>query len=648
MPFAAMNWAQFPPSILALGKGVGIVLSVAFGSINTVKYGVRTYNYFDGPTNTIPAFPQESAVVHFSHESDPCPTCLFVDMDDRLLDYHGRPLDLDQLFTHESNVPHATGSTMPLTVTFAAPYIPNSTGTSTTPSAPYVLPPTSTPEILLSEPKDTAPGASNSEMILSWLAIILSGWCFPLQKVIFYAMNAANLGVEMPPLWRIVWLFACRLACANFSRAVTAWFLYSQKIREILRAQAESLPANTQLATGMNAAQTDMLEKFTGIIREHHQDPTTMMTAMHALLLAQYGDICTLKIKSEEGEARQPKVAKGPSNVQANLAERQEGDARKRERADEPAEEAIGLVEERNDRRIQQSGAADEESEQPADLDEEWGQTVGGILEDTFQLRDDSEEPVRGGRDVEDLLDMEKSKWSEEKPNYLAIIEEQAAEIANLQSQLRNPLSLMSGALQDDEYDGEWVEEEEGPVWPIGFPNYQPPSYRLLNTWDPDTASTLSELENGEPAEDQDSPPVPDMAAFARMSDEELMCSPEWLRYLASTIEVPGEPADIPAADEVRPHEGEVEGKCDTTDDDSQSYHDVAQSSDVGSLNEGKVEENTDTEDVNAQNDDLDASIDRASSPSEQCDGISKTQKRKLERQRAKAKKEEEAVESRQ
>lgn len=649
MPFTAMNWAQFPPSILALGKGVGIVLSVAFGSINTVKYGVRTYNYFDGPTNTIPAFPQESAVVHFSHESDPCPTCLFVDMDDRLLDCYGRPLDLDQLFTHESNVPHATGSTMPLTVTFAAPSVPNSTGSSTTPSTPYVvLPPTSTPEILLAEPKDFAPGASYFEMILSWLAIILSWWCFPLQKVIFYAMNAVNLGVEMPPLWEIVWLLACRLACATFSTAVTAWFLYSQKIREILRAQAESLPANAQLATGMNAAQTDMLEKFTGIIREHHQDPTTMMTAMHALLLTQYGDICTLKIRSEEGEARQPKVAKGPSNVQANLAVRQEGDARKRERADEPAEEAIGLAEESNDRRIQQSGVADEEPEQPADLDEERGQTIGGILEDTFQLRDDSEEPVGGGRsrDVEDLLDMERSKWSEEKPSYLAIIEEQAAEIANLQSQLRNPRSLMSGALQDDEYDGERVEEEEGPVWPIGFPNYQPPSYRLLNTWNPDTASTVSEPEGGEPAENQDSPPVPYTAAFARMSDEELMCSPEWLRYLASTIEVPGEPTGIPAADEVRPHEGEGEGKRDTTDDDSQSHHDVAQSSDVESLNEGKVEENTDIEDANAQNDDSGGSIDRPSS--QERDGISKTQKRKLERQRAKAKKEVEAVEPRQ
>ncbi|CAF9914656.1 MAG: hypothetical protein ALECFALPRED_009663 [Alectoria fallacina] len=644
-----MNWAQFPPSILALGKGVGIVLSVAFGSINTVKYGVRTYNYFDGPTNTIPAFLQESAVVHFSHESDPCPTCQFVDMDDRLLDYYGRPLDLDQLFTHESNIPHATGSTMPLTVTFAAPFIPNSTGVSTTVSTPYLaLPPTSKPETPFAETKDLATGASYSEMILSWLAFVLSWWFFPLQKMTFYAMNAANLGVEMPPLWEIVWLFACRLACATFSRAVTAWFLFSQKIREIQRAKATSLQANAQPATRMNAVQTDMLGKFTGIIHEHHQDPTTMMAAMHGLLLAQYGDSCTLKMKSEEGEARQPKVAKGPSNVQANLSEGQERDARKYESADEPAEKAIDLAEGRNDGRIQQSGAADEGPEQPADLDEERGQTIDSILEDTFQLTDNSEEPVGGGRsrDVEDLLDMERSKWSEEKPNYVAIIEEQAAEIANLQSQLRNPRSLMLGALHDDENDGERVEEEEGPVWPIGFPNYQPPSYRLLNTWNPDTDSTVSGLEDEEPAEDQDSPPVPYTAAFHRMSDEELMDSPEWLRYLASTIEVPGEPADIPAADEVRPYEGEKEGNCDTTDDDSQSHHDVGQSSDVESLDGAKVEGETGTEDVSAQNDDSGGSIRRSSS--QERDGISKTQKRKLERQRAKVKKEEEAVEPRQ
>ena len=101
------------------------------------------YNHFDGQmntTNTDLGLPHEASVVRFSHDSEPCPTCLFVDTDDRLLDYYGRPLDLDELLDEESHPAHVIGSAMPLTITFEAPATPNSTGVPTTPSTPYAVP----------------------------------------------------------------------------------------------------------------------------------------------------------------------------------------------------------------------------------------------------------------------------------------------------------------------------------------------------------------------------------------------------------------------------------------------------------------------------------------------------------------------------
>lgn len=98
-PNAPMESTRSPPSILTLIKAYGLGFDVAFGSIKTVKLGISTYDHFAGPQNMAVAFPRESAVIQYNKVSKPCPTCFYVDLDDNLLDYYGRPVDVDQLVT---------------------------------------------------------------------------------------------------------------------------------------------------------------------------------------------------------------------------------------------------------------------------------------------------------------------------------------------------------------------------------------------------------------------------------------------------------------------------------------------------------------------------------------------------------------------
>ena len=46
---------------------------------------------------------------------------------------------------------------------------------------------------------------------------------------------------------------------------------------------------------------------------------------------------------------------------------------------------------------------------------------------------------------------------------------------------VRESERTMSGALQDDRYMDNWIQEEEKLVWPTCYPDHQPPILRLMN-----------------------------------------------------------------------------------------------------------------------------------------------------------------------
>ena len=446
-----MDWSKFPPSILALAKAYGIVLSVAFGSIRTVQFGVQAYGRFTESTNTTSAFPGAHGVVRYSHQAEPCPTCLIADVDDHLLDDYDRPLEIDQLVAQQSNPGHVIVFTSSLASN--STWSPDSSNVSTTRSAQ------------LSEPTPVAPGTYDYDTIFFWLDMILSWLMSPFSNFFFHAIQAGISSVVKPRRWKI-WLIVCeRLASICLSRAVVALFKRLRKNQDVQPANPAASEPNAQLTTGTNTTQDAMLEKFSRIIGEHDQDLATLMSAMQRLLVAQYGNACTWKMMSGAGEAWQPKDAKASSNVQANLGkdhpagEAQHFEARpedneklaelKNEEDEEEAQrseslgksaEAIDLKDQRCDREVRQSKMTNGESETRSDLDTDREETIVGVLEDTFQLGDDSEEALGGSpsREVKDLLDMERSKWSDIKHEYVAIIEDQAQQINLLRSHLHD------------------------------------------------------------------------------------------------------------------------------------------------------------------------------------------------------------------
>ena len=533
-----MDWTRFPPSILALGKGVGILLSVAFGSINSVKYGVHKYNDLTGTPNMALALPQESVVVQFGHEPKPCPTCLFVDMDDRLLDYYGRPLSLEaHIFAHDSNLPQAMGSTTPLTVNFAAPSTPNSTGTYTTPSTPYAIP-VSTPTSETSF--SPAPDTSYFEVGLSWFEVILLWWAFPLESIAFYGTNTRTSSGILARSKRLAWLILWRLASAIFPRAAVAWFYRMQKMRKIQFAKNASSKANAQFATETNATQNAILETFADIIHEYNHDPATMTSAINGLLVAQYGDACTLKTASEEGK---------------------------------------------DDGEIQHSKVADQGPEKLADLDEEGEETIDDVLKDTFRLEGDSEEALHDSpsRDAKDLLDLEKSKWSEEKHAYVAIIQERDGVIADLRIQLhyeeqevaanRDYIGTVASTMREKDQRIEQLEDFAAQCMAL----HQQGKGRNVAVSSHTTCSVSNKK----------APLSAEL--FHGRSDAELENDPEWHAYLAMTAEETATDADG-----------------------------VPPTEDVENLSESKVEVKTAITDISERNDR--GRIDHQASPPEECD----------------------------
>ena len=317
---------------MALAQGVGIV-GVVLSSFSTAKYGIRAYSHYNESTNTTVALMQNSALTDLAIRSRRCETCYWEDLDGRLLDYYGRPVTtgLDSAPTY--------------TLTFDQPSASKSVAEPTDSSTPQ--PSTSTAETSHPKPGLFAPGESYFWKLLSMLEIMLSFYFFPYQTLTFVTTNGLDSGVTMPQFWNFRSI-TCRVCSAIWPKVFMAFFGYLQrywKKRGVEGASSEDR-ANA------------LAERVTEIIRGHHQDPAAMMTAMHAVLVAQYGDACTLKTTSEEGEARQLNVTTGPSNIQV-----------RRE---------------------------DEEKINP----------ISSIVKDTFQLRDDSEEQM-GGSQPRDAYDNE-------------------------------------------------------------------------------------------------------------------------------------------------------------------------------------------------------------------------------------------------
>ena len=332
-----MDLPRFPVAILALCKGLGIVLSLAFGSIDTVKYGVRTYYYFDAHANTPPAFPLESAVVQFSHETKHCPTCPYVDMDGYLLDYGGKPIDVQQ-FLHEDKTPTPT---LPLKIAYAAPFTlgpertpttlstlkfgvlpaPTTTKPASTPFANTIIPPPEasklesfliscqnlfrhiieiiyTRRIPISHPiKRQAWGiariiACGAASMIFGTNLATATVKFVLHLLNFWKSHRPNdKGLGKVTLSQANVQLACGIACMIFgTRSVTATaksllhrlnFWKSHRPNDKGLGKVTSSQANVQLATKAN----QLLERLTDVAVRKFQHPSTLESAIQKLLV---------------------------------------------------------------------------------------------------------------------------------------------------------------------------------------------------------------------------------------------------------------------------------------------------------------------------------------------------------------------------
>ena len=277
-------------AFVLLGLGIG-------GCIKAVGF---TNDFYNNRAETPLPPPGHSLGVEFGPNSgsDSCPTCLFVGSEDTLLDYYGKPIDVERLLY---NTPT---SILPLKTSYADHSTMNPKPTSTPPSNPdVVLCPvptgTSSASTPFSKPTAHPPPASTLETTLGWLEFFLSWWFFPLQMVIYLAIGIATSGLVTQRSWGIFWLVASRFATSMLSKAAMAWIQRLQKNREIQRAKVTSSKAKTQLTIGTDAAQNAMVEDMTAIIHEHYQDPAKMMWAILGLLVARYGDACILTFSEE-------------------------------------------------------------------------------------------------------------------------------------------------------------------------------------------------------------------------------------------------------------------------------------------------------------------------------------------------------------
>ena len=581
--------------------------------------------------------PLRSPVVDLDLEA--CPTCLFADLHDVPLDYYGRPLDVKRLL---DNTPTPT---LPLKISFAAPRPVAPQATSSPPNPPELarpLPDEPAPSAL-PIPVVSPAGDTYLETILIWIGFFLGWFCFSWQSITFYYTDTAQNVVAMR-LWDILSLFACRLASAAFSEILIAstgyltrtWNIQrakfalskakaqlatgTQAVQKVLidaltavlpifnrlqrnwtiqRVNLASSKANAQLATRTNAVENALTKSLVRVVLTHYEEPATMMLVMHSILVAQYGDACTQNIMSEQGEARQSKVAKGASDAQANIKERkkkveaprpeathddrkdlagfgqQENEGRdpQSKRADWLGDETGGIVEGTDDREVQPE-ITDEGPEGLVELVQEDAENLDGTLEDTFRLEDESEESLdrSPSRDVKNLLDLERSRWTEEKSRYLAIIEDLTKgndllqfQVGDLEQQLSanrdyvetidNEKDLRIQQLEKfSEMQADWIKDAQS----------QPRSLPIDRKADARPALPASEgreLKDPMTSDNKDSLSVPDGRQIDNLTDEELQNNPEWDAFLEYTKQNATAQKDAAPANEVESHGGDVENE---------------------------------------------------------------------------------------
>lgn len=501
-----MNWSKFPPSILALGKGYAIVMSLAFGSINTVKVGIHAYNSCTGSMTTTTTFNQEPAVVQY-HSSEPCPTCLDVNMDDPLPTYNGRPLDVDQLVAQESNTLQIISSSTPLTTNFT------STQNSTNPLTTSTLYP---------EPSLVASGTHWSEITLDSLDTLISWLMSPTSKVIFHGMNVATsraISPQQPRAWLVI---LQRLASLLLSSALAYWYKRQRGSRDARRAEAASSTANAQLPTGTTATQSALFERFDEIIHDSQHDPAAGRLALQRYLSdiandedakraewqlieqRSLSDIAATQAK-EAMALKKSKVSRAANQVRRSRKitywkGRQAGYSSAMTKQKwkslplDPTEDD-SMVVPPDDSTATSNKVAPDAIDFSAYTDEEletlpeWLQYLASTTEEcgtreTKRAACADWSIMSTGQEISAIEEMHQDPYPSSRlcvKDINQLIDDPAWRIYMAASSVVGAKCIMSGAIQDDGHMDDWSPEEEGPVWPIGYPNYQPPTSRFIS-----------------------------------------------------------------------------------------------------------------------------------------------------------------------
>ena len=233
-----MDFGPFPPSILALARGLIIACGMFVGG-KGVQYGLQRDDSGEMHTNTTTGLVQIPALDRFHDGIQPCLTCQFVDTDGQLLDYYGRVVDIDRLAEPPRVTTSGLQSTLPFAITTNKPQsMPTSTGTSNISPTISLLSPPSPPSSF--EPSNPVThDLPKVEVFLILIEIILKWqWMssFP-QHDLFSTDTATPIGV-MPRIWSILGLMAHRLISKIVLQALTIGFRYLWNTR----AMQESVP----------------------------------------------------------------------------------------------------------------------------------------------------------------------------------------------------------------------------------------------------------------------------------------------------------------------------------------------------------------------------------------------------------------------
>ena len=251
-----------------------VVAFIAFGltAMTAVQFVGFPNHYYDGATETPLPPLKHSLAVEYGPESgfESCPTCLFADAQGLLLDYYGRPIDLEKLLEDKPT------PTLPLTISYATPTTLRPKPTPTPAKTPEVkeppVPTSDAPPVRpVSNPNDSPPVVSFLDTILRWIKSVSSWYLFPFQNLVFFLTNTATPSITTIGLSDLAWLFACRLASVVFSRIVVASLPYLQRVWKIQRAKFTSSKFQAQRATRTTA------------ILKHYLDPATLKSAIYRL-----------------------------------------------------------------------------------------------------------------------------------------------------------------------------------------------------------------------------------------------------------------------------------------------------------------------------------------------------------------------------